>query len=77
MRMAVLMGKKEKSGSLPEPAGKKKQNPGVKLSPQFHKKLKIVADDLDVDMGVLIEREMEEFVKRESKRVAGDLLSDG
>lgn len=60
----------------PEADGKKKQKPSVKLNYRFHKRLKIIADDLGLDIGELVEREMEEFVIRESKRVGGDLLSD-
>jgi hypothetical protein len=70
---AALMSEKEKAGENP---GRKKQNPGVKLHPKFHQRLKMVADDLGFELGELIQREMEEFVTRESKRIAGDILAD-
>jgi hypothetical protein len=76
MSPAGLMSEPKKKTDAADDGGKKKQNPGVKLTPRFHKKLKHIANDLGIDMGPLIEREMSDFVDRESKRIAGDLLAD-
>lgn len=70
MGSSALMSEKEK----PPTGGGKKQNPGVKLNPLFHQKLKLIADDVGIDMGALIERELEEFVNREGARVAKKLF---
>lgn len=73
MRGGALMADKEKPGKA---EGPKKQKPGVKLNPGFHQKLKIIADDVGLDMGLLIEQEMEEFVKREWGRIQEKLSQD-
>jgi hypothetical protein len=49
-----------------------KSNPAVKLSPRFKKRLHHVAISLNLGMGELIEREMEEFVTREWNRLKAE-----
>lgn len=55
----------------PSPEVKK----NVKVTPAFHKRLKTVAAALGIEMGQLVEREMEEFLTRETggipKRMEG------
>jgi hypothetical protein len=50
-------------------AADKKQNPAVKLTVQFHRKLKAIAAVVGLEMGELIEREMEEFIRREWQKL--------
>ena len=47
--------------------GKKKKNTGVKLHPEYKRRLKVIAAELGINMGQLVQREMEEFMAREWK----------
>lgn len=76
MNGAGLMAKSNKGKKKPETdsdpqeqAGKKKQDPAVKLDPEFHRKLKAIAALAGIEMGALVEREMDEFIRREWARL--------
>lgn len=76
MNGAGLMAKSNKGKKKPEAdselqggVSKKKQDPAVKLDPEFHRKLKAIAALGSIEMGALIEREMDEFIRREWARL--------
>jgi hypothetical protein len=50
-----------------------KGNTGVKVSPVFKRRLKIIAAALDEEMGDLIEREMELFLSREEGKLREEM----
>lgn len=60
--VAVVPMADKKNAPSPKPEETKK---GVKVTPPFHRRLKIVAAAVGLEMGELVEREMEEFLARE------------
>lgn len=60
--------KNEKSG--PAPGGRPRQPPGIKVTREFHKKLKQIAADVEKELGQLVMDQMEDFVNRETRRIA-------
>lgn len=66
MSAVAIMASEKKSNKKP-PAGNpdEGEKKNVKVSLAFHKRLKQVAAELDIEMGALVERELEEFLSRE------------
>lgn len=66
MQTGVDVPREKKSGG--KPPDERVTEP-VKLRPTFKKRLQRVAEDAGVEMGLLIEQQMEDFVNREFKRL--------
>lgn len=62
--------KSEKKNEQPAPheAGEKPIK-NVKLTPSFHRKLKVIAAEVGKDLGEIIEAEMRNFIEREWQRI--------
>lgn len=68
MSAVAEMAKDRTADSAPsEGAAEQKKN--VKVTPGFHRRLKMIAAALGVEMGQLVEREMEEFLNREEQAI--------
>lgn len=63
MNLVAEMPKKTSREKPPSNSGGKKN---VKVSVDFHRKLKTVASAHGLEIGELVEREMEEFLRRET-----------
>lgn len=63
MSTVAHMATPKKSEKPAEDAAGGKKN--VKVSPEFHRRLKIVAAFVQREMGDIVERELEEFLARE------------
>lgn len=74
MGVGVAKQPKKNSGKTPEEARGESQevervSDPVKLRPTFKERLQRVARDAGVDMGILIENQMAEYINREYRRL--------
>jgi hypothetical protein len=67
MALGAAVAKEKKTGE--KPAEDERVTEPVKLRPTFKKRLQRVAEDAGVEMGILIERKMAEFINREFQRL--------